>query len=80
MPVVLIRWQTKVKGLLEYLEETTTKGSQLKKFSKKSTEPQEFNLTKPKPRPLPYPELIPQQEKPKPVSINHLKLLQPINA
>ncbi|MCI4382694.1 hypothetical protein PGIGA_G00017900 [Pangasianodon gigas] len=63
----LLRWQTEIEGLVEYLEKKTTKGSQLKKFPKKSTEPQEFDLTKPKPRPLPAPELIPQQEKPKPV-------------
>ncbi|XP_058256075.1 cilia- and flagella-associated protein 99 isoform X1 [Hemibagrus wyckioides] len=65
--VPMLRWQPEVEGLLEYLEKKTTKGSQPKKFPKKSTEPQEFDLTKPKPRSLPAPELIPQQEKPKPV-------------
>lgn len=55
-------------------------GSQPKKFPKKSTEPQEFKLTKPKPRSLPAPELIPQQEKPKPVSIHHSKHLKLSNA
>ncbi|XP_027027980.2 cilia- and flagella-associated protein 99 isoform X1 [Tachysurus fulvidraco] len=65
--VPLLRWQTEVEGLLRYLEQKTTKGSQPKKFTKKSTEPQEFNLTKPKPRPHPAPELIPQQAKVKPV-------------
>lgn len=79
-PVLSIRWQTEVEGLLGYLEKKTTKGSQPMKFTKKSTEPQEFILTKPKPRPLPAPELIPQQAKPKPVSINHFKLLELINA
>lgn len=74
-PVLLIRWQTMIQGLLEYLEEKTTKGSQQKKFTKKSTKPQEFDLTKPKPRPLPAPELIPQQERSKPVSITHTKIL-----
>ncbi|KAF4084030.1 hypothetical protein AMELA_G00123990 [Ameiurus melas] len=65
--VPLLRWQSEIEGLLEYLEKKTTRGSQLKKFPKKSTEPQEFDLTRPKPRSLPAPELIPQQEKPKPV-------------
>lgn len=78
-PVLSIRWQTEIEGLLEYLEKKT-KGTQLKKFPKKSTEPQEFDLTKPKPRPLPVPELIPQQEKPKLVSINHCNLLELSNA
>lgn len=79
-PVPSIRWQSEIEGLLEYLEKKITRGSQLKKFPKKSTEPQEFDLTRPKPRPLPAPELIPQQEKPKPVSINHSKLHEPKNA
>ncbi|KAF7704358.1 cilia- and flagella-associated protein 99 isoform X2 [Silurus meridionalis] len=65
--VPLLRWQTQMEDLLEYLEKKTTEGFQLKKFPKKSTEPQEFDLTRPKPRPLPAPELIPQQEKNKPV-------------
>ncbi|XP_053488505.1 cilia- and flagella-associated protein 99 [Ictalurus furcatus] len=65
--VPLLRWQSEIEGLLEYLEKKITRGSQLKKFPKKSTEPQEFDLTRPKPRSLPAPELIPQQEKPKPV-------------
>lgn len=56
-----------------------TNGSQPKKFPKKSTEPQEFKLTKPKPRPLPAPELIPQQERAKPVSINRSKLFKRSN-
>ncbi|KAM9466778.1 cilia- and flagella-associated protein 99 [Clarias gariepinus] len=63
----LLRWQTEIEGLLECLGKKISKGSQPKKFSKKSTEPQEFDLTKPKPRSLPAPELIPQQEKAKPV-------------
>ncbi|KAF5892555.1 cilia- and flagella-associated protein 99 [Clarias magur] len=63
----LLRWQTEVEGLIEYLGKKISKGSQPRKFPKKSTEPQEFDLTKPKPRSLPAPELIPQQEKVKPV-------------
>ncbi|TSN67070.1 Cilia- and flagella-associated protein 99 [Bagarius yarrelli] len=65
--VPLLRWQTELEGLLEYLEKKTTKGSQLTKFPKKSTTPQEFDLTKPRPRRLLAPELIPLQEKAKPV-------------
>ncbi|KAI5102304.1 cilia- and flagella-associated protein 99 [Silurus meridionalis] len=68
--VPLLRWQTQMEDLLEYLEKKTTEGFQLKKFPKKSTEPQEFDLTRPKPRPLPAPELIPQQEKNKPKVLN----------
>ncbi|XP_076833727.1 cilia- and flagella-associated protein 99 isoform X3 [Brachyhypopomus gauderio] len=64
---LLLRWRTEIEGLLDHLEKKSTKGTHLKKFPKKYTEPQEFDLTKPRPRSLPVPEPIPQQEKPKPV-------------
>lgn len=40
-----------------------------KKSPRKNTEPREFDLTRPKARPLPAPEVIPQQDKSKPASI-----------
>ncbi|KAK1793605.1 hypothetical protein P4O66_011985, partial [Electrophorus voltai] len=63
----LLRWRTEIEGLLDHLEKKATKGAQLKKFPKKYTRPQEFVLTKSKPRGLPAPEALPQQEKHKPV-------------
>ncbi|KAI4873340.1 hypothetical protein NFI96_029086 [Prochilodus magdalenae] len=63
----LLRWRTEIEGLLDYLSKKTTKGRLPRKSPKKCTQPQEFDLTKPKPRPLPAPEAIPQQEKTKPV-------------
>lgn len=70
MFVLLISWQSDTEDLLEQLEMQTTKDILPKKFPKRYTEPQAFDLTKPKPCPLPAPDLIPQQEKTKPVSNN----------
>uniref|UniRef100_H3AMX2 Cilia and flagella associated protein 99 n=2 Tax=Latimeria chalumnae TaxID=7897 RepID=H3AMX2_LATCH len=58
----LLRWQPEVEQLLDQLNDTITNSSALKKISK-TTEPEEFNLTKPKPRAIPVPEKIPQLEK-----------------
>ncbi|XP_026211638.1 cilia- and flagella-associated protein 99 [Anabas testudineus] len=63
----LLRWRPDITVLLDQLAVTISHGSQVKKATSKTTEPQEFALTKPKPRALPVPELIPQQEKSKPV-------------
>ena len=62
------RWRPEVDLLMDQLATKTSCGSQIKKAPIKTTKPQEFSLTKPKPRALPRPELIPQQEKSKPVS------------
>ncbi|KAA0711457.1 Cilia- and flagella-associated protein 99 [Triplophysa tibetana] len=63
----LIRWCGEIDKLLDQLASKMSKGSLPKKSPKKITEPKEFNLTQPKPRPLPAVEVIPQQGKPKPV-------------
>ncbi|XP_051578308.1 cilia- and flagella-associated protein 99-like isoform X2 [Myxocyprinus asiaticus] len=63
----LIRWCSEIDLLLDQLAKKMGKGSLPKKSSRKSTEPREFDLTKPKVRPLPAPEVIPKQDKPKPV-------------
>uniref|UniRef100_A0A8D2ZL28 Cilia-and flagella-associated protein 99 n=1 Tax=Scophthalmus maximus TaxID=52904 RepID=A0A8D2ZL28_SCOMX len=63
----LLRWRPDIDVLMGQLSVRITGGSRVKKAPIKTTEPQEFCLTKPKPRPLPMPELIPQQEKCKPV-------------
>lgn len=68
-PMLLIRWCGEIDKLLDQLASKMSKGSLPKKSPKKITEPKEFNLTQPKPRPLPAAEVIPQQDKPKPVSI-----------
>ena len=60
-----LRWEI----LMDQLAAKISQGSQVKKVPHRTTEPQEFSLTTPKPRPLPVPELIPQQEKAKPVSL-----------
>lgn len=44
-------------------------GNQMKKAPVKTTQPKEFSLTKPKPAAVPVPELIPLQEKCKPVGL-----------
>ncbi|XP_053191130.1 cilia- and flagella-associated protein 99 [Scomber japonicus] len=59
----LLRWRPEIDNLLDQLAVKMFCGSQIKKAPIKTTEPQEFSLTKPKPRALPIPELIPQQEK-----------------
>lgn len=62
------RWRPEIDILMDQLAFKISCGSRLKKAPIKTTEPKEFSLTKPKPPPLPMPELIPQQEKCKPVS------------
>ncbi|XP_047197664.1 cilia- and flagella-associated protein 99-like [Hippoglossus stenolepis] len=63
----LLRWRPHIDILMDQLDLKMSCGSQVKKIPIKTTKPQEFCLTKPKPRPLLMPELIPQQEKCKPV-------------
>ncbi|XP_069046692.1 cilia- and flagella-associated protein 99 isoform X2 [Lepisosteus oculatus] len=63
----LLRWQPKMETLMAQLSDRVTRGSPLKKAAKKHTEPREFGLTRPKPRAIPLPELIPQQERHKPI-------------
>ncbi|XP_047466160.1 cilia- and flagella-associated protein 99 [Mugil cephalus] len=63
----LLRWRPEIDILVDQLAVKISQGSQIKKAPIKTTQPQEFSLTRPKPRPLPMPELIPQQEKSKPV-------------
>ncbi|KAA8582202.1 hypothetical protein FQN60_008942 [Etheostoma spectabile] len=65
--IPLLRWRPQMDSLMDRLAVTISGGSQIKKAPIKTTEPQEFSLSKPKSRPLPMPELIPQQEKSKPV-------------
>lgn len=61
------RWRPEIDILTDQLAVLIS--CQVKKAPIKTTEPKEFSLTKPKPPPLPMPELIPQQEKCKPVSL-----------
>ncbi|XP_041810514.1 cilia- and flagella-associated protein 99 [Chelmon rostratus] len=63
----LLRWRPEIDLLIERLAVRISRGSQVRKAPVKTTVPEEFSLTKPKPPPLPMPELIPQQEKCKPV-------------
>ncbi|XP_069391695.1 cilia- and flagella-associated protein 99-like isoform X2 [Paralichthys olivaceus] len=63
----LLRWRPDIDILMDQLALKISCGSQVKKAPIKITKPREFCLTKPKPRPLPIPKLIPQQEKYKPV-------------
>uniref|UniRef100_A0A3B4H909 Cilia and flagella associated protein 99 n=1 Tax=Pundamilia nyererei TaxID=303518 RepID=A0A3B4H909_9CICH len=69
----LLRWRPEIDILMDQLAVKISQGNLLKKAATKTTEPQEFALTEPKPRPLPMPELIPQQKKCKPVSISYKK-------
>lgn len=66
---VSFRWRPEINSLLDQLATKISQGSEVKKVPVKTTKPQEFSLTKPKPQPLPEPEIIPQQEKCKPVSL-----------
>ncbi|XP_028994790.1 cilia- and flagella-associated protein 99 [Betta splendens] len=59
----LLRWRPEVNVLLDQLAVKLSQGTQVKRAASKTTEPREFALTKPKPRALPMPELIPQQDK-----------------
>ncbi|KAE8289906.1 Cilia- and flagella-associated protein 99 [Larimichthys crocea] len=63
----LLRWRPEIDILLEQLAVKISHGSQVKKAPIKTTKPREFSLTKPKSPTVPKPELIPQQEKCKPV-------------
>ncbi|KAM4625089.1 cilia- and flagella-associated protein 99 [Polymixia lowei] len=63
----LLRWRPEIDILMDQLAARMSRGSQVKKAPTKTTEPQEFSLTKPKARPLPVPEPIPKQEKHQPV-------------
>ncbi|XP_045919602.1 cilia- and flagella-associated protein 99 [Micropterus dolomieu] len=63
----LLRWRPEIEILMNQLAVKMSGGTQIKRVSMKTTEPQEFSLTKPKPQLLPMSELIPQQEKSKPV-------------
>ncbi|XP_076605094.1 cilia- and flagella-associated protein 99 isoform X2 [Chaetodon auriga] len=63
----LLRWRPEIDILMEQLAVKISRGSQVERAPIKSTVPQEFSLTRPKSPRLPMPELIPQQEKCKPV-------------
>ncbi|XP_056333451.1 cilia- and flagella-associated protein 99 [Danio aesculapii] len=63
----LLSWCSEIERLLDQLAIKMGRGSVPKRSPRKNTEPKEFDLTKPKARPLPAPEVIPQQDKPKPV-------------
>uniref|UniRef100_A0A8C6WKR5 Cilia and flagella associated protein 99 n=1 Tax=Neogobius melanostomus TaxID=47308 RepID=A0A8C6WKR5_9GOBI len=65
----LARWRTEIVALLEELSVQVSRGSQLKKAPARTTVPQEFALTKAKPRAVLLPEIIPELEKPQPVSL-----------
>mgnify|MGYP001337602518 CR=1 FL=1 len=66
------RWRPDVVFLADQLALKMSCESQVKKAPIKTTKPQEFRLTKPKPRPPPMAKLIPQQIKCKPVSLIQL--------
>lgn len=66
---MFFRWRPEIDILIKQLADAVSRGGQVKKAPIKTTKPQEFSLTRPKPPPLPKPELIPQQEKSKPVSL-----------
>ncbi|XP_075874211.1 cilia- and flagella-associated protein 99 [Nelusetta ayraudi] len=63
----LLRWRPKIDNLMDRLAVTMTYQNELKKAPAKTTAPKEFSLTQPKPPAVPLPELIPLQEKWKPV-------------
>uniref|UniRef100_A0A3P8UFQ4 Cilia and flagella associated protein 99 n=1 Tax=Cynoglossus semilaevis TaxID=244447 RepID=A0A3P8UFQ4_CYNSE len=63
----LLRWRPDIEVLVNQLSVGMTCASQLKKPAVRTTKPQEFAITRPKPRPLPMPEEIPVMEKTKPV-------------
>ncbi|XP_026141293.1 cilia- and flagella-associated protein 99 isoform X1 [Carassius auratus] len=62
----LLRWCTEIEVLLDQLAQKMGTGNLPKKIPRKNTKPREFDLTQAKARPLPAPEVIPQQDKPKP--------------
>ncbi|XP_077094498.1 cilia- and flagella-associated protein 99 isoform X2 [Siphateles boraxobius] len=65
----LLRWCSEIEVLLDQLARKMGRGNLPKKSPRKNTEPREFDLTRPKARPLPAPEVIPQQDKSKPVPV-----------
>ncbi|XP_039522454.1 cilia- and flagella-associated protein 99 isoform X3 [Pimephales promelas] len=65
----LLRWCSEIEVLLDQLARKMGRGNLPKKSPRKNTEPREFDLTQPKARPLPAPEVIPQQDKFKPVPV-----------
>ncbi|KAH0624407.1 hypothetical protein JD844_031816 [Phrynosoma platyrhinos] len=65
-----VRLQPKVQELIDQLDDKLPKYITT---TSKITEPKEFNLTVPNPRPILIPELILQQEKTKPVPVNTYK-------
>uniref|UniRef100_A0A673HYH8 Cilia and flagella associated protein 99 n=1 Tax=Sinocyclocheilus rhinocerous TaxID=307959 RepID=A0A673HYH8_9TELE len=64
--ILIIRWCNEIEVLLDQLAKKMGRGNLPKKSPRKNTKPREFDLTQPKARPLPAPEVIPQQDKPKP--------------
>lgn len=66
------RWQPKVQELINHLEGMSASQSSPLKTKAKVTEPKEFNLTAPRPRTIPAPELVPVVAKPRPVSVGIL--------
>jgi len=67
--ILLLRWCSEIEVLLDQLARKMGRGNLPKKSPRKNTEPREFDLTQPKARPLPAPEVIPQQDKFKPASV-----------
>ncbi|XP_008840102.1 cilia- and flagella-associated protein 99 [Nannospalax galili] len=63
----LMRWQPEVQELINQLEGAPLDQTPLSKTKAKVTEPKEFNLTIPKPRAIPMPEIIPTVAKPRSV-------------
>ncbi|XP_027453420.2 cilia- and flagella-associated protein 99 isoform X2 [Zalophus californianus] len=63
----LMRWQPEVQELIHQLEEVMAIQPPLSKTKAKVTEPKEFNLTVPRPRAIPVPELVPVMAKSKPI-------------
>uniref|UniRef100_A0A803JDC8 Cilia and flagella associated protein 99 n=1 Tax=Xenopus tropicalis TaxID=8364 RepID=A0A803JDC8_XENTR len=62
----LLKWQPEIHNITEGLQSKTAKGPSRARSSK-TTETKEFNLTKPRPRSLPVPQLIPAQKPHQPV-------------
>ncbi len=75
--MLIIRWCNEIEVLLlDQLTKKMGRGNLPKKSPRKNTKPREFDLTQPKARPLPAPEVIPQQNKPKPASIELLEIME----
>ncbi|XP_072305437.1 cilia- and flagella-associated protein 99-like [Eucyclogobius newberryi] len=62
-----LRWRPEIIAILDQLSVKVSCGSQLRKSPVKTTEPLEFALTRPKPRAVFVPEIIPELEKQRPV-------------